>query len=38
MNVASYAQVGTVPQISATVAAELVCIAHCFFHNQARGL
>jgi hypothetical protein len=38
MNVASYAQVGTVPQISATVDAELVCIAHCFFHNQARGL
>ena len=38
MNVASYAHVGTVPQISATVAAELTCIAHCFIQNQARGL
>jgi hypothetical protein len=38
MNVASYAQGGTVPQISATLAAELTCIAHCFVHNQARGL
>lgn len=38
MNVASYAQAGTVPQVSATIAAELVCIAHCFFRNQARGL
>jgi hypothetical protein len=38
MNVASYAQAGTVPQISATLAAELTCIARCFVHNQARGL
>ena len=38
MNVASYAQAGTGPQVSATVVAELVCIAHCFFHNQANGL
>lgn len=38
MNVAAYAQAGTVPQVSATVAAELVCIARCFVHNQARGI
>jgi hypothetical protein len=38
MNVASYAQAGTAPQISATLTAELTCIAHCFVHNQARGL
>lgn len=38
MNVASYAQMGTAPQIRATLAAELVCIARCFVHNQARGL
>ncbi len=38
MNVASYAQAGTVRQVSATVASELVCIAHCFLRNQARGL
>lgn len=38
MNVAGYAQVGTVPQISATLAAELACIARCFANNQARGL
>ena len=37
-NVASYAQVGTVPQISATLASERTCIAHCFVHNQARRL
>jgi hypothetical protein len=38
MNVASYAQVGTVPQISATLAAEIACIARCFVQNRARGL
>lgn len=38
MNVASYAQVGTVSQISATLAAEFTCIARCFVHNQARRL
>jgi hypothetical protein len=38
MNVASYAQVGTVPQISATLASELTCIARCFGQNRARGL
>ncbi len=38
MNVASYALMGTAPQIRATLAAELVCIARCFVHNQARGL
>jgi hypothetical protein len=38
MNVASYEQSGTLPQVTATVATELVCIAHCFFQNQARGL
>ena len=37
-NVASYARAGTVPQVAGTVAAELVCIAHCFVKNQARGL
>lgn len=37
-NVAGYAEVGTVPQISATLASELACIARCFAHNQARGL
>jgi len=34
MNIDSYAQQGTVPQISATLAAELTCIAHCFVHNR----
>ena len=37
-NVAAYAQRGTVPQISATLSAELVCIARCFMQNQARGI
>ncbi|MFO1124970.1 MAG: hypothetical protein U1E25_06605 [Methylocystis sp.] len=36
-NVAGYAQVGTAPQISATLAAELTCIARCFVHSQANG-
>jgi hypothetical protein len=38
VNVASYAQAGTVPQVSATLAAELPCIARCFVHNQRQGL
>jgi hypothetical protein len=38
MNVAAYAQVGMIPQISATLASELACIAHCFARNQALGL
>jgi hypothetical protein len=38
MNVASYAERGTVPQISATIAGELTCIARCFVQNQARRL
>ncbi len=38
MNVASYAEVGTAPQISATLASELACIARCFAHSQANGL
>jgi hypothetical protein len=38
MNVASYARAGTIPQISATLGVELTCIAHCFVHNQTRGL
>jgi len=38
VNVAAYAQAGTVLQVSATVAVELVCIARCFVRNQARGL
>jgi hypothetical protein len=38
MNVASYAQSGTVPQILATLAGELTCIARFFFQNQARGI
>lgn len=37
-NVAGYAQNGTVPQVSVTLDAELVCIAHCFLRNQALGL
>jgi len=37
-NVASYAQVGTVRQISATLDIETRCIAHCFVQNLARGL
>lgn len=38
MNIAAYAQAGTVPQVSATVAAELECIARCFVHNRARRI
>ncbi len=38
MNLASYAEAGTVPQVSTTVSAEIVCIAQCFYRNQARGL
>jgi hypothetical protein len=38
VNVASYARAGTAPQVSATLAAELPCIARCFVHNQAQGL
>ncbi len=38
MNVASYAEVGTAPQVSATLASELTCIARCFAHSQANGL
>ncbi|MCM1983753.1 hypothetical protein [Lyngbya confervoides] len=37
-NVAAYAEKGTIAQIRATLTAELVCIARCFVHNQARGL
>jgi len=37
MNVASYAQAGTAPQISVTLATELTCIARCFVHSQANG-
>lgn len=38
MNVASYAQVGTSPQIAATLASETTCIARCFIHSRANGL
>lgn len=38
MNVATYTQSGTLPQIAQTVDAELVCIARCFLQNQSRGL
>ncbi|MCK1407694.1 hypothetical protein [Bradyrhizobium sp. 76] len=38
MNVASYAERGTAPQILATLDDELTCIARCFVQNQARGL
>jgi hypothetical protein len=38
MNVASYAERGSVPQILATLADELTCIAQCFIRNQTRGL
>ena len=38
VNVAAYAQAGTAAQVSATLAAEIVCIAHCFVQNQAAGL
>jgi hypothetical protein len=38
MNITSYARVGRAPQVSATLSAELTCIARCFVENQARGL
>ena len=38
MNVASYTESGTVPQILATLDRELPCIARCFVRNQAGGL
>ncbi len=34
MNVAYYAEAGTIPQILATLDAEIVCIAHCFIQNR----
>jgi hypothetical protein len=37
MNVASYAQMGTVQQVAATLIRELPCIAQCFVENRARG-
>jgi hypothetical protein len=38
MNVAAYAEAGTIPQILATLDAEIVCIAHCFIQSRSRGL
>jgi len=38
VNASGYAQAGTVAQISATLVAELVCIARCFVQNRARQL
>jgi hypothetical protein len=38
MNFASYAERGTAPEISATLRAELTCVARCFVHNQVAGL
>jgi hypothetical protein len=38
MNVASHAEGGTMPQMKATLAAEVPCIARCFVHNHSRGL
>ncbi|MET0987703.1 MAG: hypothetical protein ABW034_20090 [Steroidobacteraceae bacterium] len=37
-NVAGYAEEGTVQQISATLNVEVVCVARCFVHNQAKGI
>jgi hypothetical protein len=37
MNVAAYTK-GTIPQVLATLDAEIVCIAHCFIQNRKRGL
>jgi hypothetical protein len=37
-NVYGYAEAGTAAQISATLVAELVCIARCFVQNRARRL
>ena len=38
MNVAAYAKAGSIPQILATLDAEIVCIAHCFIQSRRRGL
>jgi hypothetical protein len=38
MNVAAYADAGTIQQIQATLSAEMPCIAHCFIKNRQRGL
>jgi hypothetical protein len=38
MNVAAYANAGTIQQIQATLNAEMSCIAHCFIKNRQRGL
>lgn len=38
MNVAGYARAGTAPQVSATLSAELGCIARCFLYNRAQRL
>ena len=38
INVAGYAQAGSVQQISATLNAELICIARCFLQNQSHGI
>jgi hypothetical protein len=37
-NVGGYTQVGTPPQIVATLEVELVCIANCFLENKGKGL
>ncbi len=38
MNLACYAEAGTIPQILATLDEEMVCIAHCFIQNRRLGL
>jgi hypothetical protein len=38
VNVAQYADAGTIPLILTTLDAEIVCIAHCFIQNRKRGL
>jgi hypothetical protein len=37
MNVAYYAEAGTIPQILATLDEEMVCIGHCFIQNRRLG-
>src|SRR5436190_225337 len=37
-NVASYVQSGSQQQVAATLSAEVVCIANCFYRNRTLGL
>ena len=38
MNVACYAEAGTIQQILATLDAEIVCVGDCYIKNRKRGL